>query len=116
MPWWGPETLAEQFRTQVGSGLGFPNFDATHGPLFAWSVRLDNGNINACFVLSSNDSGCGQAATNDVRTYAQAAQVSASVPGPLPALGAAAAFGFSRKLRKLIKLAPGALGSALPRA
>ncbi len=27
----------------------------------------------------------------------------ASVPGPLPALGAAAAFGFSRKLRKRIK-------------
>jgi hypothetical protein len=28
--------------------------------------------------------------------------------------GAAAAFGFSRKLRKQIKLAPDALGSALP--
>jgi hypothetical protein len=40
----------------------------------------------------------------------------APVPGPLPALGAAAAFGFSRKLRKRIKLASGALGSSLPRA
>jgi hypothetical protein len=29
-------------------------------------------------------------------------QVSFSVPGPLPALGAAAAFGYSRKLRKRI--------------
>jgi hypothetical protein len=31
----------------------------------------------------------------------------------LPLFGAAAAFGFSRKLRKRIKLAPAALGSAL---
>ena len=38
------------------------------------------------------------------------------VPGPLPALGAAAAFGFSRKLRKRIKRSPAALGSALPQA
>ncbi len=29
--------------------------------------------------------------------------VSEAVPGPLPVLGAAAAFGFSRKLRKRIK-------------
>ena len=46
-------------------------------------------------------------------TWAQATPVSsptpapgtlpASVPGPLPALGGAAAFGFSRKLRKRIK-------------
>jgi hypothetical protein len=38
--------------------------------------------------------------------YAQATQVSsppaADVPGPLPALGAAAAFGYSRKLRTRI--------------
>ncbi len=32
----------------------------------------------------------------------ETASTSASVPGPLPALGAAAAFGFSRKLRKRI--------------
>jgi hypothetical protein len=39
-----------------------------------------------------------------------------SVPGPLPLFGAAAAFGFSRKLRKRIKLAPGALASSQPLA
>jgi hypothetical protein len=39
-----------------------------------------------------------------------------SVPGPLPVLGAGAAFGFSRKLRKRIKLARVAMGSSLPRA
>jgi len=35
----------------------------------------------------------------------------AAVPGPLPALGAAAAFGFSRKLRKRIKRSPNAVSS-----
>ena len=40
-----------------------------------------------------------------LRTFNGPATVSATarVPGPLPALGAAAAFGFSRKLRKRIK-------------
>jgi hypothetical protein len=43
----------------------------------------------------------------------RAADVSpASVPGPLPALGAAAAFGFSRKLRKRIKGSTNALSSS----
>ncbi len=36
----------------------------------------------------------------------------ASVPGPLPALGAAAAFGFSRELRKRIKGSTNALSSS----
>ena len=37
-------------------------------------------------------------------------------PAALPLLGAGAAFGFSRQLRKRIKLAPAPLGSALPLA
>jgi hypothetical protein len=49
-------------------------------------------------------------------TWAQATLYTAPVPGPLPLFGAAAAFGFSRKLRKRIKLEPNALGSALPLA
>jgi len=52
---------------------------------------------------------------NSTYVWLSAREVS-PVPGPLPALGSAAAFGFSRKLRKRINLAPGALGSALPRA
>jgi len=51
-----------------------------------------------------------------VLTYAQATLYTAPAPGPLPLFGAAAAFGFSRKLRKRIKLEPAALGSALPQA
>jgi hypothetical protein len=41
---------------------------------------------------------------------------SASAPGPLPFLGAGAAFGFSCKLSRRIKLAPGSLVSGQPLA
>ena len=50
-------------------------------------------------------------------TWAKASPAApAPVPGHLPLFGAAAAYGFSRKLRKRIKLSPAALGSALPQA
>jgi hypothetical protein len=49
----------------------------------------------------------GLAVDNTTRTIARATLIpaagSASVPGPLPILGVAAAFGFSRKLRERIK-------------
>ena len=58
----------------------------------------------------------GYIGNDQVLYYAEATPLAAPAPGPLPLFGAAAAFGFSRKLRKRIKQAPGALGSALPRA
>ena len=48
--------------------------------------------------------------------WVQANPYTPPAPGPLPLFGAAAAFGFSRKLRQRIKLAPAALGSSLPQA
>jgi hypothetical protein len=52
----------------------------------------------------TNPISTGWLASNSV-VYAQATLFTAptAAPGPLPALGAAAAFGFSRKLRKRIK-------------
>jgi len=52
---------------------------------------------------------------NSTYVWLSAREVS-PVPGPLPALGAAAAFGFSRKLRKRIHSAQPALVSDLPLA
>ncbi len=52
----------------------------------------------------------------DTVTWAQATPYIPPVPGPLPLFGAAAALGFSRKLRKRIKLAPAAPASSLPQA
>ena len=91
---------------------------ATHTvPLFAWRFRLQDA-IDNCYYISGT-TGCGIANSSNTHVYAQAtpyAPPSTPVPGPLPLFGAAAAFGFSRKLRKRIKLAPAALGSALPQA
>jgi hypothetical protein len=52
------------------------------------------------------------------RTLVAASQAASAVPapGPLPLFGAAAAFCFSRKLRKRIKLAPDVLASNQPLA
>ena len=51
--------------------------------------------------------------TFDNTVWAQVAPASpAAVPGPLPLFGAAAAFGFSRKLRKRIKSSTNAISSS----
>jgi len=130
MPWWGVSGSsnggATQFAIAVGSSLDFPNQNGSRGPYFAWQGQ---GNVTYKFVCVSSCSGQpgtdhaarSNTGPNEPLVWAQAtptplAPPAAPVPAPLPLFGAAAAFGFSRKLRKRIKLAPGALGSALPRA
>ena len=109
MPWWGNSSLAYDFALAVRSSLGYwhPNDYPDNGPDFAYGYDDTqhghalpgwwwNGNFN--FVGSSGQR------TFDNTVWAQVAPASsAAVPGPLPALGAAAAFGYSRKLRKRIK-------------
>jgi hypothetical protein len=48
-----------------------------------------------CVVVHGQSGGCGSVIISDLKTT--------EVPGPLPILGTAAAFGYSRKLRKSIK-------------
>jgi hypothetical protein len=114
MPWWeggGSGILAQEFATQVGLGLGLPNSGT--GPAFGYRLfgGVQNFRVDSSNTIFNQAVGDGQ-----IFTYAQATLYTAPVPGPLPLFGAAAAFGFSRKLRKRIKLAPGALGSSLPQA
>jgi hypothetical protein len=119
MPWWGNESLASLFAGAVGSSLGAPN--GLHATLRSWGPK---------FSFSACDTTCGYLAQYSVEltsgspvvtlhlepkglesnggrplTWAQATPYTspAAAPGPLPALGAAAGFGFSRKLRKRIK-------------
>jgi hypothetical protein len=119
MPWWGSATLASEFATQVGSGLGIIN-NPPGGPAFAYShsypfayTKMSNGTSafdNSYLQMYPNNNGI-------PIVWAQAAPLHAApAPGPLPLFGAGAAFGFSRQLRKRIKLAPGALGSSQPLA
>ena len=123
MPWWGDSSLATQFSNALGYSLGAPNSIETLsagspknnnvGPYFAYNSIVDK----ITFQLTDT------AATyhpnppsplifsvdlNSSVTWAQVAKTprdaTSTVPGPVPAIGAFAAFGFSRKLRKRIKL------------
>jgi hypothetical protein len=70
--------------------LGMPN----SGTLGTWTI-IDPG--NPAYI------------SDTISVQVNASRGSASVPGPLPILGLAAAFGFSRKLRKRIKLHKGTI-------
>jgi len=123
MPWWGDSSLATQFSNALGYSLGAPNSIETLpagspkninvGPYFAYNSIVDK----ITFLLTDT------AATyhpntsplifsvdlNSSVTWAQVVKqpddpTISTVPGPVPAIGAFAAFGFSRKLRKRIKL------------
>ena len=118
MPWWGSLALSQNFAAAVANSLGTPNYGGAYGPIFGhkYSSPFVNGKIynNTTHVVANAAPG-----PTETRTWAQATLYTppaAAVPAPLPLFGTAAAFGFSRKLRKRIKLAPGALGSALPQA
>ncbi len=120
MPWWGNQALASSFATAVGANLGTPNSYSsnTSGPVFAYtqSIGLVDG-VNWCTANCMSNPDDYYASAAESLVYAQATPLyTAPVPAPLPLFGAAAAFGFSRQLRKRIKRAPGVLGSGLPRA
>ena len=117
MPWCNDTDVAKQFANAIGDQLGLPNFEFERPatPLFAplfgtgpiyvepWGdrrilVRYEAFRFGQGIVFGHVE------VSNSVVTWAQATRVEAHVPGPLPILGLAAAFGFSRKLRKRIKL------------
>lgn len=115
-PWFGNQNLAKTFAGAVATSLGTPNTGiygtpSSEGPYFAYTTSPDFAFFKGSGVLTNDIP-----ANEPQHTWAKATLYTAPAPGPLPLLGAGAAFGFSRKLRKRIKLAPVALGSSLPRA
>jgi hypothetical protein len=108
MPWWRNNFQAQQFSVAVNTQLGvvsscpFP-FGGTCGPMFADSVVLSQFVQGLSWrTINGSPQQNVNALTANTYFYAMADLVQ-PVPGPLPAFGAAAAFGFSRKLRKRIK-------------
>ena len=110
MPWWGNSSLANQFATQVGGNFAFPNY-GIYSPLFADRIAQATADdplywlAGAVYTYDKGLSSIAALGPNSwpAHVWAQV-EPGTSVPGPLPILGAAAAFGFSRKLRRRIQL------------
>ena len=112
MPWWESEIdgqlLARLLARWSQDLLGYTNASGQYGPIFAWT--FDENNPLVIGVAYDNHPETHSTyptytPASDTATWAQvvpAQAPAASVPGPLPALGVAAGFGFSRKLRKRI--------------
>jgi len=113
MPWWNNSSLASNFATAVAGGFGSPN-PATLGPFFAY--ECSTGCIATIFTQAWNgtSSSFNTAGANQSRVYAIATYI--PTPGPLPLLGAGAAFGFSRRLRKRMQNSHQPLASQALRA
>ena len=111
MPWWNNSGLAEQFALAVGFSLGISN--SSYGPIFATYATRDPDFPDFDGIDGFASLGNGFVAFFSVtpipfsqsRTYARASLVpppATATPGPLPILGAASAFGMSRRLRRRI--------------
>jgi hypothetical protein len=133
MPWWGDQSKATAFATAVGDGLGAPNGGSTpDGPYFAYEydpnynsgfgpspavlMSFRSNSANPPAVISSQYNPSGSAAWAQAALVSSPAAPAAAAPGPLPLFGAAAAFGFSRRLRKRIEGARLPIGSSQPLA
>jgi hypothetical protein len=100
MPWWGSQSNADFFAGEVFTSLG-QGSTAGYGPLFAYSY-----NASISEVIGSLQDLSAPGSFIDSTPAASAtvkyAIATAPVPGPLPLFGAAAAFGWSRQLRRRI--------------
>ena len=107
MPWWGNQTLAQKFAEAAFAknvNFGFPNQTGARGPFFSFRLNLITVSQTAftydpTHVLTQN--------LSQVASYPAFAQAtltpSASVPGPVPLVGAFAAFRLSRQLRRRVR-------------
>jgi hypothetical protein len=99
MPWWGSQSNADFFAGEVFTSLG-EGSTTGYGPLFAYAFNATSAEVIGSLPdLSAPGSFVdGTPAGTATVKYAIA---TAPVPGPLPLFGAAAAFGWSRQLRRL---------------
>ncbi|MFM7643137.1 MAG: hypothetical protein ACKO45_16530 [Cyanobium sp.] len=102
MPWWGSQPTADDFAGQVFTALG-EGSTAGYGLLFAYSY---NASINEVMGSLQDLSAPGSFidGTPPAGATVKYAIATAPVPGPLPLFGAAAAFGWSRQIRRRIRI------------
>ena len=113
MPWWGNAALAYDFALEVYNQLGEDVYQVGYGPVFAYDYNPANSSevyglaqntldINDQLNLDFTD----PLAANVMHPYAYA-RANTPVPAPIPLFGAAAAFGWARRLRNNLKLING---------
>jgi hypothetical protein len=113
MPWWGNAALASAFALEVYNQLGQDVYQVGYGPVFAYDYNPANsGEVYglAQNTLDINDQlnldSIAPLAASVTHPYAYA-RANTSVPAPMPLFGAAAAFGWARRLRNNLKLING---------
>ena len=111
MFWWGDQTKATSAAQAVGAAWNFRlGLGGATGPIFAFQYTPPITTRISYFNISTGQTGDAQDFGGSY-PWARSSLVpsggTSSVPGPLSILGLAAAFGFSRKLRKRIKLHKG---------
>jgi len=104
VPWWGNDDLALDFALQVYDQLGLGPTSG-YGPVFAYENSGTDILGWSQSITDTESQNFETIATTAGVNYAIATPLfsaPASVPAPLPVFGAAAAFGWSRQLRKRI--------------
>lgn len=106
MPWWGSADLAYEFGLAMYDQLGEDVYQAGYGPVFAYaynSTGFDEVYGRAQNTLDIDEQLDLPLAASATYPYAYA-RANTSVPAPMPLFGAAAAFGWARRLRNNQKL------------
>ena len=102
MPWWGSQSNADFFAEQVFGFLG-EGSTGGYGPLFAYDYNAPLSEvIGSLQDLSAPGSLIDGSPVASATVKYAIATATAPVPGPLPLFGAAAAFGWSRRMRQRI--------------
>lgn len=110
MPWLlGNSSLAQQFALAVKTTLGTNNIFGfpVAGPLFAYAIPAGVFGVQTSSVYNIPPNPLLPTVVNiptsRILPYLYATATRTPVPGPLPLLGAAAAFGYSRRIRFRIR-------------
>ncbi|MCP9834237.1 MULTISPECIES: hypothetical protein [unclassified Cyanobium] len=90
----------------LGSSTGLTHDPAGSTATIAWLAFANSPTSSSLNIIQGGFRNVSRATVAGLPTYLQTpapAPATSSVPGPLPIVGAAAAFGFSRRLRKRIQ-------------
>lgn len=96
------EVLVLISKTGNSLKLNFSNTNGFGSGGFGGSIDFANGVNNLSFEPPGFGGNLDKYFTGSLGNYSATASPSASVPGPLPLIGVAAAFGWSRRLRRSI--------------